>query len=161
MTEDKAQLKCQICDSKRLLTEEEITESVITMKEHNLKPDQILNIWSAYDGDTCPEGGNHNYEWNPAFREDIMDKANKRRKADLDIVKYNNEYEELTKASEKLEADAVQKLKEIMENRDKKLQEIHDKIERNKDIIYELGISNPALEEEILKTSGRDWRGWL
>jgi hypothetical protein len=161
MVEDKAQLKCQICDSKRLLTVEEITESISVMRIRNLKPDQILNLWSAYDGDTCPEGGNHNYEWNPAFREDIMDKANKRRKADLDIVKYNNECEELARASEKLEADTLQKLKEIMENKDKKVQEIQTKITENENVISELEGIKPALEEEILKTSGRDWKGWL
>lgn len=161
MTDDKAQLKCQICDSKRLLTVEEITESMNMMKIRSLKPDQILNIWSAYDGDTCPEGGNHNYEWNPIFREYIMDEANKRRKAYLDIVKYNNECEELARASEKLEADTAQELKEIMDSKDKKIQDIQAKITENKNIISGLETSNPILEEEILKTSGRDWKGWL
>lgn len=161
MTEDKAQLKCQICDSKRLLTEEEITESIKVLTIRNLKPDQILNIWSAYDGDTCPEGGNHNYEWNPAFREDIMDKANKRRKGDLDIVKYDNECEELTKASEKLVEDTELKVKELTAYRDKILQETHDKIAAIEVTMSDIAIANPALEEEILKTSGRDWKGWL
>jgi len=161
MAENKEQLKCQICDSKRLLTEEEITESINVMRIRNLKPDQILNIWSAYDGDTCPEGGNHNYEWNPEFREYIMDKANTRRKADLDIVKYNNECEELARASEKLEADTELKVKEIYASKDKKIAEIHDKITQNENTICDLQMSNPVLEEEILKTSGRDYKGWL
>ena len=131
------------------------------MRFRNLKPDQILNIWSAYDGDTCPEGGNHNYEWNSTFREYIMDIANKRRKADLDIIKYNNECEELAKVSIKLDIDTELKVKEIIADKDKKQQEIHGKITENENAIALLEGSIPALEEEIIKTSGRDWKGWL
>jgi hypothetical protein len=170
MTEN--QLKCKICEAKRPLTEEEIVESIEIMKRHNMKANQILNMWSALDGDTCPEGGNHDYGWNPAFRESIMNDADKRKNNEVLIVKNNNENEELTKVCDKLEketdagiekirGDTEQKIKEMIENKDKKVNEMQDKMIKNKETNEELEKINPVLEENILKTSGRIWKEWL
>jgi hypothetical protein len=160
MTEDKAQLKCQICDSKRLLTYEEVTESIEIIMKRNFKPDDILGIWSLYDGHTCPEGGNHSYEWNSAFREDIMNKADKRKKMDGEIVRRNNRCEELARTAEKSKVDRDQKIKEIIANGEKEEQKIHEEITENEKAIEELEILMPSLEEEILNTSGRSWIEW-
>lgn len=173
MTEDIIpQLKCKICETKRELTEEEIKESIDTIKKHNMKPNQILNIWSAFDGDTCPMGGNHEYEWNPSFREKIMYDADKRKSNEVDIVRNNNENEELRKNCirleednsakiEKIKQETEQKIKEITDTKEKKVSEIKDKIKKNEDANTELEATNPVIEENIMKTSGRDWRQWL
>lgn len=174
MTKDmtKAQLKCKICNSKRELTEEEIKESIEIVIRHNMKPNGILNIWSALDGEICPESGNHDYMWNPAFREYIMNEADKRKNNEVEIVRNNNENEELkndydklkkeTNAEvEKIRQEAEQKIKEITEKPYNKLKEIEDKLKKNQETNLKLEELNPELETNILKTSGREWKQWL
>lgn len=174
VTEDmtKEQLTCKICKAKRLLTDEEIQESIDIVTKHAMKPNGILNIWSALDGDVCPEGGNHDYAWNPAFREKIMNDADKRKRNEVDIVRNNNENEELKNNCDKLERETdvevekikwetEQKIKELTENKDKKVKELGDKIQKNQETNAGLEILNPELETNILKTSGREWKQWL
>ncbi|MBU1067352.1 OmpH family outer membrane protein [Patescibacteria group bacterium] len=173
MTENKIQqLKCKICETKRMLTEEEIAESIAIISKHSMKPDHILNIWSAFDGDACPDTGNHQYIWNPPFRENVLNIADTRKGKEVDFVRNTNENEELRKNYEKLQQEkdaAIEKLqqekdkqmKEITESKDKQMKEIQDKIQKNEEVNAELVESNRQLEEEILKTSGRDWKGWL
>lgn len=166
------QLRCKMCMTKRLLTLEEIQESVEIMKKHNMVKDQILELWSTYDGGVCPEGGNHSYEWNDSFKNQVMDDAQKRKNNELEIVRNNNENKELennyikieedTKAEiEKLMLETEQKVRDLTESRDKKSKEMQDKIQKNQETNLELEKQNPDLEENIVKLSGRDWKGWL
>lgn len=163
MTDDmtKAQLTCKICKAKRSLTEEEIQESIEIAKKHAMKPNGILSIWSALDGDVCPEGGNHDYAWNPAFREKIMNEADKRKNNDVVIIRNNNENKELNAEIAKIKKEVEQKIKEITEAPYKKVEELEDKIKKNQEAIIELEKLNPDLEENILKVSGREWKQWL
>ena len=127
MTEDIIpQLKCKICETKRELTEEEIQESIVTIKRHNMKPNQILNIWSAFDGDICPMGGNHDYEWNPSFREKTLNDADKRKNNEVDIVRNNNENEELKKECNRLEEINSAQIEKIKQETEQKIKELTD-----------------------------------
>lgn len=155
-----AQLTCQKCEIKRQLTEVEIDDSTTVIKNRSLKPDAILNIWSVYDGDTCTEGGYHNYEWDVEFLDSILDKAAKRKKSDGEIAKLQTKCEELAIADEKADAVAQQQVEEIIANRGKDKEKIHANITEHETVIEELEKMKPELEEEILKTSGRDWKGW-
>lgn len=166
------QLTCKICETKRHLTEDEVKESIDIINRHNMKPNQILNIWSALDGDVCPEGGNHDYAWYPSFRENIMNYATKRKNNEVEIVRNSNlnielknDYDKLKKDTEaeveKIKQEMEQKIREITESPYKKIKEIQDKIKKNQEANAELEKLNPDIEENILKVSGREWRQWL
>lgn len=144
------QLICTICKTKRLLSEEELKELMAIISKRNLKPDKILSMLSDWDGETCPEGGEHEYDWNTEFFQKMLDDANTIRKNNGEIARKVNENLVLENDIEKLKKDTEIKIKEMTE-----------KIEKNKETNILMEKSNTEFQDAIIKASGREWRAWL
>lgn len=155
------QLKCQICKTKRNLSEEEIKETTEIINKRNLKQDSILNIWNVYDGETCPEGGYHEYEWNSEFFQKMLDNASQIKNNKLDIIKNNNEIKDLRNKIETINEETNNKINQIKNEADIKIKDLENKINKNNETNIELEKSTPEIEQNILKLSGREWKKWL
>ncbi len=145
-----AQLECNLCKTRRELTDEEIKESFEIINKRHLKPDAILSIWNVYDGETCPEGGMHEYDWDKDFFKKMLDDADAIRKNNAEMVRKTNENLVLENQVEQLKKDTEIKIKELTE-----------KIAKNKETNIIIEKTNTELQDAILKASGREWRAWL
>ena len=143
------QLKCKLCKSIRTLTEEEILTTIDIISKRNLKEDSILNIWSIFDGETCPDGGTHEYDWNKEFLQKMLDDSSKIKDGETEVIRNNNENVELEN-----------KIEQIKKENDNRIKDITEKIQKNKERNILLQ-DNKETIENILKTSGREWRKWL
>lgn len=133
------QLRCKLCKSKRELTEQEIATAAQIIKERNLKPDALRDVWNLYDGETCPQGGYHKYEWNGEFFQKMIDDSTKIRDNETQIVRNNNENIEL----------------------ENKIKELQEKIEKNKETNAQLEKENIETTLKIKEISGREHKEWL
>jgi len=143
------QLKCKLCKAKRELTEEEISTSTDIISKRNLRFDSILSIWNIFDGELCPEGGTHDYDWNGEFLQKMLDSATKLKDGEVEIIRNNNENIELEN-----------KIEQIKNESDDRIKEITEKIQKNKEKNLTLQ-DNQEIIDNILKTSGREWKKWL
>lgn len=144
------ELKCKLCKTKRVLSEEEIKESINIISKRNLKYESILSIWNIYDGETCPEGGTHEYEWDTSYFEKILNDAAKIKDKSTEIIRNVNENKEINIKIEKLK-----------EETDKKINEMISKIDQNKEKNITLEREISTSEDIILKTTGRNYKEWL
>jgi hypothetical protein len=145
-----AQLECKLCKTKRELTEEEISISTDIISKRNLKSDSILNIWNVFDGEMCPEGGMHEYDWNKEYYEKMLNDASKIRENNAEIVRKKNENIAMESKIDQLKKDTESKIKEMTEN-----------LEKNKQSYILMEQSNNEKKNTILKVSGREWNSWL
>jgi len=143
------QLKCKLCKTKRELTEEEVSTSIDIISKRNLDDDSIFKIWNLFDGETCPDGGEHDYDWNGEFLQKMLDDATKLKEGEAEIIRNNNE-----------NTEAENKIEQIKKETDNKIKEISEKIQKKKERNLEIQ-NNKEIINTILNTSGRDWKEWL
>ncbi len=144
------QFECKLCKTKRELTEEELNTSIDIISKRKLKYDSILNMWNVFDGETCPEGGMHEYEWNRDFFSRMLNESSNIRANDAEKVRNDNENKELEYKIEQLKKDTENKVKEMTY-----------KMEKNKQANILTEQSNTEKKNTILKVSGREWNSWL
>jgi len=170
--ENLAQLACNVCKSKKLLTEEEIVESRNYLINKQLPLHEIPDLWSYIDGKKCPNGVRHEYRWDEDFREKMLDDSDIIRENELTVMRNINENKDLEIKKNKFTEDTnheLEKLIKEMENQieqkknliETKINETKEKIDKNNEYNTSIEILNDELKESVFKTSGREWKEWL
>lgn len=172
--ENMEQLTCKICAKKRLVTEEEMKKYIEYRLLWGIDADDenMFVHFNRVDKKTCPGNKFHEYGWNMDFYENMLLLTRKRKTGDINLTRNNNENIDLEKRIsaimesssnelKKLQEELNGKIIEISEKREKAIEELRAKIEKNKKSNEEIEKETPELEQTILSQTGQTWKEWL
>lgn len=172
--ENMEQLMCEVCNGKRLVTEEEMKKYIEYRQVWNMdaNDENMFEHFNRVDKKVCSGNLFHEYAWNLDFYESMLLLAQKINSSDLNLTRNKNEIVDLERRISIIEENSSKELAIIQEEFDKKMKELNDKkdksieelrvtIEKNKSDNEKISKETPELEQTILNRTGQNWKEWV